>query len=93
MAHCDCCGSNCPWAKKSQLSQKHEAGGAHECPLITAEKPATIVDVQPVATAAWDLAKVLPLLLGYKTADDRPVVRSANMHPSTLLSLSCALTV
>jgi hypothetical protein len=91
--HCSCCGPNCPWAKNSQESQKKKSNCAQQCPLITASKSVTISNTRPLAAAMLGVGEVQPFLFAHNVADARPVRQFSALHPPTLLSLACALTI
>jgi hypothetical protein len=92
-AHCACCGPNCPWQKSSQKSQKHDNCCNEQCPLIAASKAVTISNERPFAAALLGFGEAQPFLFGSTYSRDPLIHQSANLHPQTLLSLACALTI
>jgi hypothetical protein len=92
-AHCKCCGTSCPWPKTSHESHNHDARCNQQCPLINQGKAVAISSVQPLATTILGTAEVQPFLFGYTSYYVLPIHRSASLHPPTLLSLACALTI
>jgi hypothetical protein len=92
--HCACCGPNCPWQKSSQKSPKHGNCCNEQCPVIAASKTVIISNEQPLAAAMSGFGEAQPFLFGYTFSGPPLVVhQSANLHPPTLLSLACALTI
>jgi hypothetical protein len=91
--HCNCCGPNCPWSKNSPESHKHATDCNQHCPLINASTAVMTNSVQVLAPATSGIGEVQPFLIAYTAFYAPPVRPPASVHPSTLLSLSCALTV
>jgi hypothetical protein len=79
--------------KRSQETGKHGNDCNQQCPLIAARNAVTISNVQPLSVAMLGVTEVQPFLFGYTSSHTLAVQQSANLHPPTLLSLACALTI
>lgn len=91
--HCKCCGPSRTGPKSSRESQKHDTHCNQDCPLITAGTVVTTNSGQPLAPAMMGISEVRPFLIAYTAFYAPPVRPPAPVHPSTLLSLACALTI
>jgi hypothetical protein len=94
--HCGCCGPNCSWRNCSQESKKPGTPCNQQCPLIAAAKAITVNNndrVQLPAAAIVGIVQMPPFLIPDTACRITSFRQTDSLPPSTLLRLSCALTI
>src|SRR5450432_3955304 len=79
-----CCGTNCAWPTSSHESSKRDTGCNQQCPLITASKPMTISQTQPIVAAVSDVGEAQPFSIAFSAPCTLAILQNSNLHSPTL---------